>query len=541
MIPKAKLGYYLCQHNDSLKSYVLDLATRTIVTASKLEKAPMEYGFQNTCVAIPHLPPSFGLDVAEDNIPKPSLSTAQSVYAKSVLKIGTHVCTNDNEIYACIYIRTTKNIESWFLLETFLRGRKDRVSIHKQLLYQFLDTYFEYNTNGFHPCFVRSDISLAPHKRFNRVVSQNYPGIIISHDPGHPTTPYGTLLFEDDNPKICDRHDCAHSDIVKFNQKYMVASLGEAFTENPGIPRSYEHMLTFPKPYRDLWLKALAKEYNGLFVERDGVTPCTPEYIMEYMRKHPKTLKLRAHLVFTIKANGDFKVRCTGDGRGQRIALQKILGTKSPYAIKYYSPSVNDETLMWFLWQMVQYPKELCYSSLFDYSQAYLNSRNDSGDVIFFMLPPGVLLNGQKQGILNIYLYGMLESGLRWNEILHESIMKNFPQFTRNESDPTLYTFISAVLIVLLLVNVDDCLLHVVGENAQLVGEKLIADLNADYPLTVSSNIDFFLGLNLTWAADKSWVKVSLRDKIETNPLCGLSQSIEYHCLVEKTCRVNTG
>ena len=102
-----------------------------------------------------------------------------------------------------------------------------------------------------------------------------------------------------------------------------------------------------------------------------------------------------------------------------------------------------------------------------------------------------------------------------WRKNLHAAIMKVFDKFTNNIADPTLYFYRSAAQIVRLIVNTDDCLLNVVMRDAKKWAHKFLKDLNDIYELTYSENINIFLGLQLTWATDKSWVKITVKNKIE--------------------------
>ena len=68
---------------------------------------------------------------------------------------------------------------------------------------------------------------------------------------------------------------------------------------------------------------------------------------------------------------------------------------------------------------------------------------------------------------------------------------------------------------MLLLVNVDDCLLHCIGETATETGTRFINDLQRDYNLTIDDKIERFLGLNILWDKERTWVKISMEDKIE--------------------------
>ena len=43
----------------------------------------------------------------------------------------------------------------------------------------------------------------------------------------------------------------------------------------------------------------------------------------------------------------------------------------------------------------------------------------------------------------------------------------------------------------------DDLILHIIGENSEQVMDELISKMKQDYKLTISPNINQFLGLNL--------------------------------------------
>ena len=214
-----------------------------------------------------------------------------------------------------------------------------------------------------------------------------------------------------------------------------------------------------------------------------------------------------------------FKTRFTLDGRLQRRELQKIMGSTSPYVVNFSSPSVVPEVLRTFFWFSVQYPQEMCTTKQADYKQAYLNSKRKAKDAkIFVRLPPGVLIDGQKQGVANIHFYGELDAGLRWFENLTISLTK-ISEFikaplTQNEHDPTFFHFFSSTVILLILANVDDLLLTVIGTNHAQFMDELLTHMKNDYELTITETIDHFIGLNLTWATDHSWIKITMEDKI---------------------------
>ena len=42
----------------------------------------------------------------------------------------------------------------------------------------------------------------------------------------------------------------------------------------------------------------------------------------------------------------------------------------------------------------------------------------------------------------------------------------------------------------------------------------LLSHMKQDYELTITDTIDHFIGLNLTWATDRSWIKITMEDKI---------------------------
>jgi len=203
----------------------------------------------------------------------------------------------------------------------------------------------------------------------------------------------------------------------------------------------------------------------------------------------------------------------------QRVRLQKMLGSTSPWITNAnYTPSITAEGLRFYLWLTIQFDKDMCTTVLFDYTMAYLNSRKKSGDKIFIRLPKGLKIDGMSYGEINIYFYGMIDAGLKWYENLvasiHSAGEKLDAPFTQNVTDPTLHSFLSSTLIVLVLVNTDDCLLHVVSKSSREHKDKFLKLLAEDYAFTVDTEIKRFFGLNITWGPNRDWVKVSMEDKI---------------------------
>jgi len=172
------------------------------------------------------------------------------------------------------------------------------------------------------------------------------------------------------------------------------------------------------------------------------------------------------------------------------------------------------------LWLCVQYPKDICTTKSIDYSQAYLNSkRKDGAPDVFVRLPPGLTVDGEKQAKANIHFYGELDAGLRWFENLTISLIKITTSMghplTQNEPDPCFFHFFSSSLIILILANVDDLILHIIGSDHSTKMAELLELMQADYDLTISSDIDNYLGLNLTWDINREWVKISMENKID--------------------------
>ena len=101
------------------------------------------------------------------------------------------------------------------------------------------------------------------------------------------------------------------------------------------------------------------------------------------------------------------------------------------------------------------------------------------------------------------------------------------------------YTYFSAKLIITFLINVDDCLLDVVrgtgAKDSLAEAERFIDKLNNIYKLTFSQEISMFLGLELVWAADRSWVKVTLTLKIEE-----LNDLLKLHLMAPVTTPMDT-
>ena len=117
-----------------------------------------------------------------------------------------------------------------------------------------------------------------------------------------------------------------------------------------------------------------------------------------------------------------------------------------------------------------------------------------------------------------MYFYGMIEAGLEWNKCMHESVMQTAIEMntvlTNNPADLTMHTYISAERLIVLVINVDDGLFTVVGDGHEKFSDTFISKLNLTYKLTVSNEITRFLGINIIWAPDRSWVQLCMTDKI---------------------------
>ena len=220
LVPKlmrqADLAFYLCEVADTTKHQVLYISTGKIDKAAKVTAAKMEYSFPHTAVAHPMVPPAYNLEVPVWNIEKVLLSGAKSVYATKIIDISTHTDTSNGEIYGVVQIQNSRNDDMWMLLRPFLKGRPDRLQAHKKLLFTFLQQYFARNiTNKFFPVFVQSDVAYTTRLEDRVVDKTMYPGLVISFDQNSPKQ-IGTALFEHNNPKICDFHDCSRVDVVKL-------------------------------------------------------------------------------------------------------------------------------------------------------------------------------------------------------------------------------------------------------------------------------------------------------------------------------------
>ena len=520
LIPQAVMGYYLCAAENTSNSYVYSFETNTAVLAGKVEPVPMEFTFKNTIISTTSMSDPFGYKLPSGHINKYLLTTQKQVTVKQVIDIGVHIDTNTEERYGVVKVTLhTSNINIWVLLQTYLKGRKDRTHIHRNLLNQFLDNHFQHRQNDYHPIFVRSDVLLAD-KKTERISSTTWPALIISYDSKH-ILPIGCALFDDTRPTICDIHDCKIADVIKLNNLTSISSV-EQFCDIPPIPKRIIDILTFPEPYRSKWIASVKREVDGVVVDRKGITPCTRKYMLDTVQSDPTSYILNCLPVFKIKLDETYKTRFTMDGRLERIIMQKLLGSKSPYLIKQTSPSVNPETLHLFLWLTIQFPKHLTATKQVDYAQAYLNSKRTDKNTVFVRLPQGIEIDGERQGILNIFFYGELGAGLHWFINLTESIMTVGTDLTtpfrQNEADPTLFHHFSSIFIVLILVNVDDLILHVIGNAPHTANDymhRIIKLLGGKYKLTVQENINNFLGLNLTWDTDRTWVKVTMGNKID--------------------------
>ena len=191
------------------------------------------------------------------------------------------------------------------MLQTFFNGRKDKTFVHKKLLYQFLDKHFAHRQNDHHPLFIRSEMQVDDKKQ-NRISFSTWPCIITSYDANH-ITPIGAALF-DEAKQICDMHDGKISDVKALNTVQTIASV-EQFCDIPPVPRSVKDILTYPEPFRKLWMDSVIKELHGIVNIRNGITPCTKEFMYTYLKEHPKSYALLFLPVFKIKLDNTFKTR----------------------------------------------------------------------------------------------------------------------------------------------------------------------------------------------------------------------------------------
>ena len=159
LIPQAILAYFLCNSNTSSMHYVYSFATNTCVYANKIELVQMDsINFKNPLVATTSIADPFGYQLPTHHVDKSLLTVQKQITAKQVLEIGVHIDTNTEERYGAIKVLlhgTDK--KQWVLLETFLKGRKDRTYIHYNLLTQFLDQHFKHRQKIFSPfiCTIR--------------------------------------------------------------------------------------------------------------------------------------------------------------------------------------------------------------------------------------------------------------------------------------------------------------------------------------------------------------------------------------------------
>ena len=107
---------------------------------TKLNLYKCSINFKNPLVATTSIADPFGYQLPSHHVDKSLLTVQKQITAKQVLEIGVHIDTNTEERYGAIKVLlhgTDK--KQWVLLETFLKGRKDRTYIHYNLLTQFLD------------------------------------------------------------------------------------------------------------------------------------------------------------------------------------------------------------------------------------------------------------------------------------------------------------------------------------------------------------------------------------------------------------------
>ena len=303
MIPQAGLGYYLCKEIDSARDYIYSLESHVTILANKIEMVKMDFTFKNTVASCSTIQSPFFFPLPPGHIDKLLLTFQKQVTVQQVLNIGVHIDTNTGERYGVVeaLLINSKVEKAWVMLEIFFKGRKDRCHIHRKLLNQFLDKYFAHRKNEFHPLFVRTEIKVDDKKQ-NRISSSVWPAIITSFDSTH-ILPIGAALFNDDEPTVCDMHDCKIIDVKALNETQSISSL-EQFCNIPPTPKQIKDIDTYPEPYRTMWRESVIRELRGIVVEREGLTACTKEYMCKYLKEHPESYVLNFLPVFKEKLDG---------------------------------------------------------------------------------------------------------------------------------------------------------------------------------------------------------------------------------------------
>ena len=142
--------------------------------------------------------------------------------------------------------------------------------------------------------------------------------------------------------------------------------------------------------------------------------------------------------------------------------------------------------------------------------QAFTNAKLDCK--IVMKLPGGCGELSGKYVDLENALYGLMQSGLLWNDLLVDKLV-SVHGMEQCMTDPCVFRLIREGKVVLILsVHVDD--MAVAGTRSEV--NKLLATLNKDFETNDLGELSFFAGCTITQDTEKGLTSISQKTFIET-------------------------
>jgi hypothetical protein len=145
---------------------------------------------------------TFDLDTLELQMTDPhhiqysTLTTRKSVHATKIVDISVSHTDNDETIGVVQIENVTKQKHAhariWVALDVFLKGNKERVFAHKNMLFEYTNKHYQYRENQFYPIFVQSDVRLNTTDK--KQPTKVFPGVIIGTD-SNSALGYFTALY----------------------------------------------------------------------------------------------------------------------------------------------------------------------------------------------------------------------------------------------------------------------------------------------------------------------------------------------------------
>jgi len=420
---------------------------------------------------------------------------------------------------------SSKTEDQWVSVHDFLKKNTSRIRTHKEMLLNFLKSHFRFNSNKCYPLFVLSDIKFK-HKKHGDVL---YQGLVIRTD-AYSEKGYQVALFEDNNPTICDFHDCPKVDIVEFEvarlntivsfsslkriknwfgqgQDRLCAKLiqrkapvltkrQKTFQNDPTTPQSYPHSQTFPD--KDLWNEATRAEVEGLYRTKGCLKPITPVQIKDDTR-YAQVKIIPSVMVYKRKVNSDgsfkkCKARLCAGGHKQ-------VAGDGTFEDSTFAPTAGLTSIRLCLTLAVNMglkPYQL------DVEQAFLN--NELDHVMIMELPAGIELQGCRHVELLKGVYGLKQAPALWYKHCYDAITKaSNGLLKRSRADPCLFHYLGKDFTVLLTITVDD--FAIFTDNKEWL-EEFKSQFNSIYAITQEPDFSWFLGIRLQWNSDYTHVKL---------------------------------